>query len=53
VPVPNLDKLNTEGQFEISEYDSVASDFLFHSGGFFASFITEQTGKQSVVAKKF
>jgi hypothetical protein len=53
VPVPNLDQLNTEGQFEISEYDSVASDFLFHSGGFFASFITEQTGKQSVVAKKF
>lgn len=53
VPVPNLDTLNTEGQFDISEYDSVASDFLFHTDGFFASFITEQTGKQSVVAKKF
>jgi hypothetical protein len=53
VPVPNLDTLNTEGRFEISEYDSVTNEFFLHSDGFFASFITEQTGKQSVVAKKF
>jgi hypothetical protein len=53
VPTPNLDPLNPNGRAGISEYDAVASDFLLHTDGFFASFITEQSGRQSVVAKKF
>jgi hypothetical protein len=55
VPVPNSDPLSLllGGATDISEYDAVASEFLLHTDGFFASFTTEQTGKQSVVAKKF
>jgi hypothetical protein len=53
VPAPNLDPLNSGGRADISEYDALATEFLLHTDGFFASFITEQTGKQSVVAKKF
>ena len=53
VPTPNLDPLNSGGQADISEYDAVATEFLLHTDGFFASFITEQNAKQSVVAKKF
>ena len=54
MPVPNHDPLSLSlGDNSISDYDSVTTEFFLHTDGFFASFITEQTGKQCVVAKKF
>jgi hypothetical protein len=53
VPTPNLDPLNSGGRADISDYDALTTEFFLHSDGFFASFITEQNAKQSVVAKKF
>jgi len=53
VPTPNPDPLNPGGTGSFSEYDALASDFLLRTDGFFASFMVEQNGKQSVVAKKF
>jgi hypothetical protein len=53
VPTPNLDPLNPGGTGSFSEYDALASEFFLRADGFFASFMIEQNGKQSVVAKKF
>jgi hypothetical protein len=53
VPTPNRDPLIFDSAADISEYDSIATQFFLHTDGFFASFMIEESGKQSVVAKKF
>jgi hypothetical protein len=53
LPTMNVDPLNLGGGFGISEYDSLASDFLGQNDGFFGAFIIEINGHQNVVATKF
>jgi len=53
LPSANVDPLKAGAQFDISEYDGLATDFLQQARGFFGSFVIEQGSNQDVVAKKF
>jgi hypothetical protein len=53
LPTPNKDPLSGGATGVISEYDTLTSEFLLHSDGFFGAFVIELSGNQNVVATKF
>jgi hypothetical protein len=54
LPSSNADPLNPGGaSYAIGEYDTLTSDFMHRSDGFFGAFVVEISGNQNVVAAKF
>ena len=53
MPTPDLDPLDPRPGAAMGKYDSLTSEFLLHSEGFFGAFEIEIGGKPSIVARKF